>query len=88
MRYGGLGIANPEEVASREYAASKRVTHNLTQLIVQQEQDLSCLDLQGTVNTIKDLKREKDSFLDGKFNTILENVNCDLKRSLELNKEK
>ena len=88
VRYGGLGIANPEEVASREYAASKRVTHNLTQLIVQQEQDLSCLDLQGTVNTIKDLKREKDSFLDGKFNTILENVNCDLKRCLELNKEK
>ena len=88
MRYGGLGIANPEEVAPREYAASKRVTHNLTRLIVQQVQDLSCLDQTSTTETIKDLKSEKDSFLKEKFNEILGTANSDLKRCLELNKDK
>ena len=88
VRYGGLGIANPVETADREYAASQMVTQNLTQLILQQNQDLSLYDKEDTANTIKDLKNAKELYLKNKLEDILNTVEPPLKRCLELNNEK
>ena len=74
VRYGGLGIADPVETATREYNASKKVTRNLTSLIVQQQQDISLLDQQGTTNTVKELRSEKESFLKDKYDQIMSSI--------------
>ena len=44
LRFGGLGIQNPTKTADSEYQASKRITSQLTELIFNQDQDLSKLD--------------------------------------------
>ena len=51
-RYGGLGIRNPVESADCSYEASIRITKPLTDLIVEQDMDLSRLN-RGTVNEMK-----------------------------------
>ena len=57
LRYGGLGIQNPEKTSVREYIASKKITKQLTELIVNQDQDLS----KSLICKIKaDLKLEKE----------------------------
>ena len=43
-RYGGIGILNPMQTAEREYNASVLITSNLTNLICDQEMDLSRLN--------------------------------------------
>ena len=89
VRYGGLGIANPVENSDREYSASKRVTRNLASLIVQQQNDLSFYDHEGTMEIIKDLKKEKETFLTSKYNRLMATVSDEsLRRCLELNKDK
>ena len=37
VRYGGLGIANSEKTADKEYKTSRKVTEKLTELIKQQK---------------------------------------------------
>ena len=65
------------------------VTQCLTQLILQQEQDFSLYDCQGTIQKIKDLKKAKDAFLNEKHQRIINAVDeSGLKRCLHLNKEK
>ena len=59
LRYGGLGIQNPTKTADREYQASKRITSQLTELIFNQDQDLSKLDRSFISKTKADLKMEK-----------------------------
>ena len=60
LRYGGLGIQNPEKTSVREYIASKKITNQLTALIVNQDQDLSKLDKSLISKTKADLKLEKE----------------------------
>ena len=60
LRYGGLGIQNPEKTSDREYVASKKITKQLTELIVNQDQDLSKLDKSLICKTKADLKLEKE----------------------------
>ena len=60
LRYGGLGIQNPTKTADREYQASKRITSQLTELIFNQDQDLSKLDRSFISKTKADLKMEKE----------------------------
>ena len=55
VRFGGLGISDPSENADREYAASKRITKNLSDLIIQQQQDISFYNQESTAQIIKDL---------------------------------
>ena len=89
VRFGGLGIANPVENSDREYAASQRITQNLSDLIIQQQQDLSQYNQESTLQTIKDLNSAKEKFLKEKFNQVLESIeDAPLKRCLLLNKEK
>ena len=40
-RCGGLGLANPQEKGTREYAASCLLTRPLVDLILQQEGDIT-----------------------------------------------
>merc|ERR1711874_653341 len=54
-RYGGLGIRNPLKTADREYSASSGVTESLTNLICQQNQDISQLDREK----VKERRKEK-----------------------------
>ena len=57
VRFGGLGIADPSETADREYNASKRVTVNLTNLILQQQQDISLYDSEATAAIVKHINK-------------------------------
>ena len=60
LRYGGLGIQNPEKTSAREYIALKKITKQLTALIVNQDQDLSKQDKSLISKTKADLKLEKE----------------------------
>ena len=41
VRFGGLGIVNPVEIAEREFQTSLRITEDLVGLIYRQAGDLS-----------------------------------------------
>ena len=89
VRYGGLGIANPVENADREYNASLKITKNLSNLIFHQQQDLTAYDQEDTLEVIKSLKKNKETFLLEKYNNIINSIEDPLlKRCLLLNKEK
>ena len=90
VRFGGLGIANPVETADREYYASKTITQNLTNLILQQEQDISLYCHETMLSTIREVKRAKELHLKEKFSEMLSSLENtpSLKRCLELNTEK
>ena len=70
MRYGGLGISNPMETGDREYNASKRITANLTRLIIQQEQDISLYNHEETASVIKQVVSEKEAYLNKSLITL------------------
>ena len=89
VRLGGMGLANPVETADREYDASKTVTACLSELILQQVQDIAQYDKQRTADTIKDLKAAKEIHLTEKFQAISDEIGENpLKRCLILNREK
>ena len=89
VRLGGLGIANPVETADREYSASKRVTGNLSTLILQQNQDLSDYDNEAVDRIIKDVKTQKEAYLNEKLANLTSSIaDAHMKRCLILNKEK
>ena len=58
LRHGGLGIQNPTKTSDREYEASKKITEQLTELILNQDQDLSKVDKSQISKTKADLKLE------------------------------
>ena len=60
LRHGGLGIQNPTKTSDREYEASKKITKQLTELILNQDQDLSKVDKSQINKTKADLKLEKE----------------------------
>ena len=89
VRFGGLGITNPSETANREYLASKRVTADLCGLILQQLQDISLYNSDRTASIVKDIKSEKEAFLNQKFKDLFETIDdAHLKRCLSLNNER
>ena len=63
LRYRGLGIQNPAKTADREYETSKRITRQLTDLIFNQDQDLSKLDRSLINKTKAELRLEKDKII-------------------------
>ena len=42
IRFGGLGIVNPQAVSDSEFAASEKITSPLVALILKQEMSFSC----------------------------------------------
>ena len=59
-RHGGLGIRNPVLSANTEYLASVRVTAQLTDLICEQDMDLSKLDKERVKETKKEIRSERE----------------------------
>ena len=56
VRFGGLGIVNPVEIAERDFQTSLRVTEELVALIYRQETSLKKLDkikIKGRVDSLK-----------------------------------
>ena len=53
-------MQNPTKTANREYMASRKITQQLTELILNQDQDLSKLDKSLIRKTKDDLKHEKE----------------------------
>jgi len=88
VRYGGLGVSNPEETCAREYSSSKNITEELARLLYNQEQDLSVFNRQEQEAIIKGLKSAKEEHLATKFNEVLQLCDDGLKRNMILNKEK
>ena len=60
LGHGGLGFQNPTKTSDREYEASKKITEQLTELILNQDQDLSKVDKSQISKTKADLKLEKE----------------------------
>ena len=88
VRYGGMGIANPVEVANREYLASKAITQNLANIILQQEQDISMYNPVNTLEVIKEVNKAKEFNLKEKLSQIMtKHEGTPMKRCLELNME-
>ena len=63
MRYGGLGIQNPVEIADREYFTSKKITEKLTDHIYAQHLDLTGLDRKWMGSVKSSMKLAKETFL-------------------------
>ena len=62
-RSGGLAIQNPVLTADREYRASIKVTAELSDLICQQESDLSRLDTNALKEKKREIRAEKEAWL-------------------------
>ena len=80
LRYGGLGIQNPVLTADREYKASKLITQQLTEMIFNQDQDLSKLDRPLITKTKAELKLEKEKCYSAEKNRLENLITSDPKR--------
>ena len=87
VRLGGLGISDPSK-ASLEFTASVAITHNLTEIIYNQETDFSNYNQEAVKKTISDVKTEKEKKLEEELKSIMEQVDDKMKRILELAQEK
>ena len=88
VRLGGLGIQNPMLTADTEFRNSTIVTENLTNLIINQEKDLSNYDACQVSEEIKKLKLEKEENLLMQLQEIKNLVDDNLERSITLACEK
>ena len=88
VKLGGMGIHNPTVTADNEYTASARITANLTDVICNQESDLTNYDKEGVAAIIKEVKTLKDQDHRDSLQEILDNADHKLKRILELAQEK
>ena len=87
-RYGGLGILNPVECSQIEYETSVEITSNLTDLICQQNMDLSMLDRDAISEKKKEKKLEKEKALKEEATEITLLLDEKAKRLLEAAQEK
>ena len=88
VRYGGIGLTNPIHSAEKEYTASITITENLTNIICNQEEDLTNYDKVQVENNIKQAKIRKEQILHEELNQILDGVDEKTKRTLKLAQEK
>ena len=85
VRFGGLGIANSTETSDREYSASRRITANLTTIILQQKQYMSLYHSEATSVTISQGVAEKEEYLKQKYDIISSSIDdAHLKRCLDI----
>ena len=89
VRFGGLGVANPVETSQREYQASKALTEDLAELLYRQEEDLSLFDMEKQISTLRELKKNKETYFNNCHQELIEKSSDEtVKRNLMLNKEK
>ena len=87
-RYGGLGIQNPTKTADREYRSSISTTACLTELIYQQEMDITLFNKDEMNKTKRHLKLQKEKDLKLEVEEILAQLSETTKRSLLASQEK
>ena len=89
VRFGGMGIANPTE-SSKQFAASTKITENLTRVTCNQEKDFSNYDVDEVRKTIIAVKAQRELDWEDKFKQICEDEMVDekLQRVLKLAQEK
>jgi hypothetical protein len=88
VRFGGLNIVNPVESADREYRASRFITKNLTDVILNQDQDFSNYDKEDAKEKVKIGKNMKNEELKTRFTNLMEQLTEKEKRMIDLAKEK
>ena len=88
VRFGGLGILNPVETADVEYEASMKITASLKQLIYYQQQSLEHYNEDQVKELINKNKQDKGKRLTQEFEQIKSQVDDNLKRYLDLAREK
>ena len=87
-RYGGLGIQIPTETADIEFSTSTEITEQLTQLIFDQEMDLSKLNNEQLKATKARVYLEKEAALKEKSARISETLPEGQRKSFETAQEK
>ena len=88
VRFGGIGVLNPVNTADVEYDISVKITSQLKEIICNQESNLDNLNEERLKETINQAKQEKGNRLTQEFEDVKSLVNNDLKRSLDLAREK
>ena len=87
VRLGGMGITNPT-MSSEEFDASTKITQNLTEIIVNQENDFSNYNQEEVQKRVKDVKSRKERMMEDELRQIEEVVDERTKRILALAQEK
>ncbi len=62
LRFGGLGIQDPVKISDKEYKASKSITEELTNMIVDQNKDLSMLNLENIKHQKQLVRKDKELY--------------------------
>ena len=90
VKYGGMGMINPSEVADFEYKASKDITKPLQQAITEQSTNFNSVNMEQIKNSRKLISSAKKSIHENKLSDILSNPQSSttLSRALELAREK
>ena len=88
VRFGGIGVLNPVKSADVEYDTSVKITSQLKDIICNQEANLDNLNEERLNEVINQAKQEKGNRLTQEFENVKSQVNGDLKRCLDLAREK
>ena len=88
VRLGGMGIQDPTMTCDVEFLNSSRVTKNLTDLIINQEQNLSGYDAATVAGEILRSRAEKDESFITKLEEVKTLADNNLKRYIEMAGEK
>ena len=85
VRFGGLGIQDPSETADREYAASCKVTEELTKLILEQDMTLGHLNKFNVAKAKAELKKQREDAFKEEYENI-SNISTFLDSALRLSR--
>ena len=88
VRFGGLGILNPMETADIEFETSVKITASLKDIILNQETTLDRYSDEDVQAQINETKRDKEKRLTEEYDLIKTLVKDDMKRNLEMAREK
>ena len=88
VRFGGIGILNPVDTSDIEFETSVKVTANLKTLIYNQEMNLDNLNENRVKEIVNKCKQEKGKRLTQEFENIKSLVDENMKRNLDLAREK
>ena len=88
VKLGGLGLYNPTKTADTNFNASARITANLTEMICNQEKDLTNYNQEAVETVIKTIQAEKAENQQEALQDVYDLVNNKMKRILQLSQEK
>ena len=90
VRYGGLGLCNPVEIADLEYLASTRITAPIKEIIIQQDSDFRNVNKDLIKVTKNAIKATKKTLYEDKLQDVLscDSIPPSLARAIDLAAEK